>query len=98
MRIHPVFHVHLLEPVADYPTPEHIRKPPHTVIVDGEEQYEVQEVIDSEVSRNKLYYLVQCTGCSDPTWEPAEVVTEDAREAVKVFHRKNPFKSKGKNE
>ena len=61
MRIHPVFHVSLLEHAAGDPFPGQRQQPPPPVIVDGEEEYYVDDILDSRIfSRwKKLQYLVK---------------------------------------
>lgn len=50
MRIHPVFHVSLLEHAADDPFPgQQPLPPPPPVEVDGEGEYRVDEVLDSRL-------------------------------------------------
>ena len=46
MKIHPVFHVSLLEPAADDPYPGQTQSPPPPVIVDGDEEWQVDEILD----------------------------------------------------
>ena len=69
MKIHPVFHVSLLTPVPRDPHPGHIPPAPPAVLVDGEEEYEVEEILDSKLVRKRLKYLVQWIRWNDPTWE-----------------------------
>jgi hypothetical protein len=94
MRIHPVFHVSLLEPAADDPYPGQRPDPPPPVEIDGELEWQVDEVLDSRWTgreRNrKLEYLVKWTGYDQPLWEPAENVNE--LEAVDRFHERYPGK------
>jgi hypothetical protein len=47
--IHPVFHISLLEPAEpdSEPIPGHIQPPPPPVIIDNEEEWELEEVVDS---------------------------------------------------
>ena len=58
MKIHPVFHVSLLSPVPQDSHPDHVPPPPPPVEVDGEEEYEVEDILDSKKFRNRLKYLV----------------------------------------
>ena len=90
MKVHPVFHVSLLDPARDDPLPGQQIPPPPPVIVDGEKEHEVEEILDSRVRRRRLQYLVKWTGYDDPTWEPQEYL-EDVH-AVDVFHAQYPDK------
>ena len=60
------------------------------MIEDGEEEWEVEEVLDSGVSRGKLKYLIKWKdfGRESNSWEPANGIF--APEAVAEFHRKHP--------
>jgi hypothetical protein len=91
MKVHPVFHVSLLEPIATDPIPGQLAKPAPPVIVDGQEEYEVEEILDSRRSRNEIQYLVKWTGYHDPTWEPLQNVTH-CYELLQVFHNRYPRK------
>ena len=62
MKIHPVFHVSLLEPYKDSTIPGHLQAPPLSIEVDGAEEFEVSEILDSRINRGKLEYLVHCQG------------------------------------
>jgi hypothetical protein len=55
MKIHPVFHVSLLHPAADDPFPgqNHEEQPP-PITIDGEDEYEVEEILDSRTRYRKL--------------------------------------------
>ena len=64
---------------------------PMPVIVEGEEEYEVAEILDSRRHRNRLQYLVRWEGydVSHNSWEPASHVVH-AKELVEAFHKKRP--------
>ncbi|THH03770.1 hypothetical protein EW145_g6019 [Phellinidium pouzarii] len=69
-KVHPVFNVVLLKP-ANKPVFESQQapSPPPPVVLDNEEEYEVDEILDSCIHRGKLQYLVKWTGYMDPTWQ-----------------------------
>jgi hypothetical protein len=46
MKIHPMFHVSLLEPYHVFTIPRRTHNPPPPIIVDGEQEYEVEEILD----------------------------------------------------
>lgn len=90
MKVHPVFHVSLLDPAREDPLPGQVQPPPPPVVVDNEEEYQVEAVLDSRLRRGRLQYLVQWVGYDDPTWEPAEYLHDNA--ALDNFHRQYPDK------
>ena len=59
MRIHPVFHVSLLEPYTASTIPSCTQPPPPLVVVENDLEYEVEAYLDSAYRRNKLYYKIQ---------------------------------------
>ena len=87
IKIHPVFHVSLLEPHVENPFPGRIVAPLPTLQVDGVEEFEVNSIIDSRIRRRKLQYYVEWVGydVSDRSWEPAVVFTH-ASEVIQAFH------------
>ena len=93
-RIHPVFHVDLLRPHPVDKIPGRAPSNPPPVEVDGQEEFEVEEVVDSRKGRGgKIFYKVKWKGYGphEMTWEPTENVT-NAEKAVKEFHKKYPTK------
>jgi transposase InsO family protein len=93
MRIHDVFHVSLLEPYRENQLEGRVQEAPLPEIVEGEEEWEVKEVVDSKVSRGRLLYLVDWEGFNpeDRTWEPVEHVSR-AADAIAEFHRRYPHR------
>jgi hypothetical protein len=95
VRIHPVFHISLLEPVKNdsNPIPGHTQPPPPPIEVNNEEEWEVEEILDSRRHRNKRQYRVKWTGFHDPdrSWYPAENF-ENAPGPIQRFHQEYPNK------
>ena len=90
MRIHPVFHVSLLEPVAHDPLPGQRNPPPPPIIIDGEDEFIVEEILDAK-PRGQKPFLVKWLGEAVPTWEPYEFVKDLA--ALDQFYSRYPHKN-----
>ena len=58
MKVHPIFHVFLLEPATSDPLPGQLQPPPPPVIINEEPKWEVDEIIDSKFMSKTLRYLV----------------------------------------
>ena len=98
MKIHNVFHVSLLEP-CDLPRDGTAPPPPPPIEVDGEEEYKVEEILDSKTYRGKLQYLMKWLGYpdTDNQWVYKDQVAGSS-DLIKLFHRlypKKPNKGKG---
>jgi len=93
MHVHPVFHVSLLEPHKPSTITGRSLPPPPPVVINAEKEFEVEEVLDSKFTRNRLFYLVKWKGypVSENSWEPA-VNLKNAPELVNSFHSKYPAK------
>jgi hypothetical protein len=90
MKIHPVFHISLLELAPDDPLPGQHQLPPPPVIIEEIEEYAVEEVLDSRVYRKEPQYLIRWMGYPQPSWEPAEYHRETS--AISTYHEKYPAK------
>ena len=96
MRIHPVFHVGLLEPFrnSDIPNREEIRPEPEDV--EGELEWQVEEILGSiQMGDGTVEYLVKWKGydISEATQEPFTHL-EHAQDKLKEFHRRKPKEPK----
>jgi hypothetical protein len=58
LKIHPVHHVSLLEPVAGDLLPGQKVTPPPPVEVEGDQDYQVERIEDSRVYGNQLHHLI----------------------------------------
>ena len=93
-KIHPVFHTSLLEPFKANTIPGRIQAIPPPILINDEEEFEVENILDSKFQRKRLYYLVNWKGYpySQNTWEPAPLQNSDR--LVQEFHINNPTKPK----
>lgn len=93
-KIHPVFHVSLLEP-AKGPYPGNSEPPPEPVLIQDELEWEVNQILDSRIKRGTLHYLVEWKGFHDDldrtSWEPFSNLS-NCPDLVKLFHSKYPNK------
>ena len=73
MRIHPVFHVSLLSKHVADTIPGRTQPPPPPVQVGAEEQYEVEEILDSKwnARTQRLQFYIRWNGydLSENSWE-----------------------------
>jgi hypothetical protein len=77
-RVHPVVHVSKLNIYYDPDqVGRHKVEPPPPEIIDGEEEREVEEILDDRLWYRKKQYLVKWMGYAmhDATWEPEELLT-----------------------
>jgi len=54
MAIHNTFHIALLEPYQNNQFPSQIKEPPPPIQIEGEDEYALDEIIDSRLHYNKL--------------------------------------------
>ena len=91
-KLHPVFHVTLLTKYHENEThgANYTRPPPE--LVNGEKEYEVEQIEQSKVDKRLLYYLVKWIGWpeSDNTWQRPKDLG-NALESVRQFHERFPL-------
>jgi hypothetical protein len=64
--------------------------PPLPVVVDGEEEYEVEEILNAHFFRQQLQYLVKWRGYSNEDNEWVSTRDVHAPEAVQAFYQRHP--------
>jgi len=88
-KIHNAFHGSLLLPYHE--TKEHGHNFPEPVpeLIEGQPEWEVEEILNSRRYRRKLQYLIKWKGYSDThnSWEPKENVTAPA--LLAAYHEQN---------
>src|SRR5271168_4920422 len=90
-RLHPVFNVVKLLPAPSDPIPGRLpQPPPPPEIISGEEEWIVEEILDSKMINRKLRYLVKWEGfgIEHNSWEAWNNV--HAPELILEFYRKHP--------
>jgi hypothetical protein len=84
-KIHNVFHADLITPYKETELhgPNFTRPPPD--LINGEEEYEVEKILDMKQKGRKTHYLIKWKGypTSDNSWEPAENV--QAKDLIKEY-------------
>ena len=90
-QVHDVFHISLLTkaPYDEIPGRKPTNPPP--IIIDSEEEWEVEEILDSRLKNRQLQYLVKWMGTnsSENSWEPDKNL-KNAPEAIQEFHDRHP--------
>jgi len=71
MSIHNTFHISLLEHYQDNQSPLQFKEPPPPIQIEGEDEYELDEIIDFGLDYNKRQYRAKWKGYSpehDKVW------------------------------
>ena len=97
-KIHPIFHVSLLEPYRNSNHPGREKPPGEPEEIDCDLEWEVERIVKSEIityvprrrRMQEIRYFIKWAGCSEDenTWEPPESLG-NAQELVEAFHREN---------
>ena len=89
-RLHPAFNIVKLTPAPEDPIQgQWPQPPPLPEIIDGEEEWVVEEILDSRVVNQKLWYLVKWEGfrIEHNSWESWDDI--HALDLVANFHQKH---------
>jgi hypothetical protein len=91
VKMHPIFHTSLLLPYKESTIPGRIIAPPPPVIIDGEKEDEIDEILDCKVKYNRIKYFVSWKGYSpefNSFMDEAEM--KNASELVSEYHARYP--------
>jgi Chromo (CHRromatin Organisation MOdifier) domain len=96
-RVHPVFHASLLSPYKETEENGQAFTEPAPDVIEGEEEYEVEQVLDSRrrgCGKGRLEYFLKWKGYphAHNMWEPADQVHAD--DLVEEFHKQHPTKAR----
>jgi hypothetical protein len=89
-NVHPVFNVSKIYPYHEDPkNPNHPRPPPE--VIEGEPEWEVEQILDSKFAHGKLQFLVKWLGWPDSenSWQD-EIDLENAPEIIADFYKRFP--------
>ena len=92
MKIHNVFHPNLLQKTSTDPLTNQVNEPPSPFIINNEEEWEVENILDARCYRGKLQYRVKWVGWNeDREWINATGF-DNSPEIIKDFHSCYPEK------
>jgi len=87
--VHPIFHVSQLKLAIPNTIPDRIQPPPPLVEVDGEPEFEIAEILDSKVDRQrkscKLLYLVRWSGYEGTDEETSWLLATELGNAMELL-------------
>ncbi|KAK0637673.1 Transposon Tf2-12 polyprotein [Lasiodiplodia hormozganensis] len=92
LNLHPVMHVSKLLKDPNDALEGQVQEPPPPIEIEGENEWVVEQILDSRKKRGRVHYRVQWGDYPpDPQWYPAHNFDHAARK-LKSFHDKYPDK------
>ena len=91
ITIHPVVHVSSLEPYYEDNKFKRKQSSPPPIIVNDNEEYELEEILDQRKHYGKIQYLIKWKGypLSESSWEPEENL--NCPELLKEFKNSHKY-------
>ncbi|SCZ88672.1 BZ3500_MvSof-1268-A1-R1_Chr10-2g03040 [Microbotryum saponariae] len=96
LRVHNVVHVSLLRKYDESNIEGRIVPPPPVTLIDGNDEHEIETILDSRTRNGALQYLVQWRGtlsATNPQWV-RDYILDHAIDLVKQFHIQHPRAAK----
>lgn len=93
-RIHPVFHCSLLKTKITSPLKSELPHPPEPLMIEGEQHFEVRDILDSCRHWGKFQYLVAWKDFPESQNEWVDQHHVKSTRFLKCFHNQYPDKCK----
>jgi hypothetical protein len=87
MKIHPTFHISLLELYKDSLISGIFRVLPSLIEIEGKKEFEVSKILNLRITQRELEYFIYWLGydINERTWEPVANFS-NASELIQEFH------------
>ena len=90
MKIHPVFHARFLRLDPNDPLPGQVNAPPEPLVINGQEEWELEDLVSVRLKYGKLVYRARWLGADeDPTEYPARNFIYSPHK-LRDFHHSHP--------